>query len=158
MESAIIELGQNSEVSITNGVSANTFKPDGSTKHQSEVDNLEGVNADQPEVKLISLDKANDLEEKERSKVLWIPLNPSENIEDYQTLFEPQGEIEEDKQEDFLRASEIPEAPMLKQEKMSRSRVSQSHISITSQHSSSSKLSLQTGAVFVGLFMSRLLA
>merc|ERR1712083_890538 len=105
---------------------------------------IASVESNQPEVNLISLDGANEVEEKERSKVLWIPLNPSENIEDYQTLLQ----TKQDEQEDFLRASEIPAAPMLKQEKMSKSSFSQNPISITSQYSSSSKLSFKVAVVF----------
>ena len=107
---------------------------------------LVNVGTNVPGVKLISLDGADKLEEIYRSKVLWIPLNPSENIEDYHTLFEPQGKTEKDEQKGFLRAAEISEPLMLNQEKMRKSRLSQSPISITSQYSSSSKLSLLAGA------------
>merc|ERR1711915_768191 len=154
MEYEIIESDQNIDIPV-NRFQPEDAKNDNSKEYEGDVANVE---SNQPEMNIVSLDGANEVEEKERSKVLWIPLNPSENIEDYQTLFEPQGETEQDEQEDFLRASEIPAAPMLKQEKMSKSRVSLSHISITSQHSSSSKLSLQIGAVFIGLFLSRLSA
>jgi len=149
-ESEIIESDQNMEIP------ANRFQPEDAKNDNSEeyANNVASVESNQPEMNLISLDGANEVEEKERSKVLWIPLNPSENIEDYQTLFEPQAETEKDEQEDFLRASEIPAAPMLKQEKMSKSSLSQNPILITSQYSSSSKLSFKEAVVFTALFLS----
>jgi len=150
LESEIIESDQNMEIPV------NRFQPEDAKNDNSEeyANDVASVESNQPEMNLISLDGANEVEEKERSKVLWIPLNPSENIEDYQTLFEPQAETEKDEQEDFLRASEIPAAPMLKQEKMSKSSLSQNPILITSQYSSSSKLSFKVAVVFTTLFLS----
>merc|ERR1739838_1210694 len=67
-------------------------------------------------VKLITLQKIPDIEEQERSRKLWIPLEPVEDIDDYQHLFESQQD-EELEETEFLRPSALPEAPMLKQGK-----------------------------------------
>jgi len=65
-------------------------------------------------------EKKADIQEQERSRVLWIPLKAVDDIEDYQNLFTApfRDESEEyDFEEEFFRPSDIPEATMLKQEK-----------------------------------------
>merc|ERR1711892_666094 len=44
-------------------------------------------------VKLITLQKISDIEEQERSRKLWIPLEPVEDIDDYQNLFKSEHEV-----------------------------------------------------------------
>ena len=51
---------------------------------------------------------------------MWIPLKPAEDIEDFQHMLEAKHDVileETEVDEDFVRASALPEATMLKQEK-----------------------------------------
>ena len=68
-------------------------------------------------VKLVKLEKIPDIEDKERGRELWIPLEPVDDIGDYQEIFEVEDHEEDNDQNYFLRPSALPEAPMLKQEK-----------------------------------------
>merc|ERR1712013_805242 len=84
---------------------------------------LDGIADTQGENEQLSIAAAplSELEEKKKTKkVLWIPYKPVEDIQDYQSVFEPDSERSDDTYEEFLRPSDIPEAPMLKQEKMAK--------------------------------------
>jgi len=75
-------------------------------------------------VKLVKLEKTPDIENQERGRELWIPLEPVTDIGDYQEIFEVEDHKdheEENDQDYFLRPSALPEAPMLKQEKEHKS-------------------------------------
>jgi len=94
-------------------------------------------------VKLITLQKIPDIEEQERSRKLWIPLEPVEDIDDYQTLFESEHDevLEETELEEiFMRPSALPEAPMLKQGKETKSQAVESSVPISMVYSSSSTI------------------
>ena len=98
-------------------------------------------------VKLMTLEKRPEFEGQERSKLLWIPLKPVEDIEDYQHAFASNNDemIEDtDNEEEFFRASDIPEAPMLKQEKGAKTAVVNSPVPISMVYSSSSRISIQS--------------
>jgi len=103
---------------------------------------------------LMNLEKSSEFEEQERSKILWIPLKPIEDIKDYQNIFATENNevTEESKdEEDFLRPSDIPKAPMLKQEKESKSTVVHSPASVSMVYSSSSTISIQSMVLPVAL-------
>jgi len=92
------------------------------------------------------IDNAGVNKEKENSKVLWIPLNAEEDIDDYQTYFKARFSNEREEQdfdEDFLRPSDIEEATMLKQGKVQESIVN-SPLSVSLDYSSCSTLSLHS--------------
>jgi len=98
-------------------------------------------------VKLMTLEKRPEFEGQERSKLLWIPLKPVKDIEDYQHAFASNNDemIEDtDNEEEFFRASDIPEAPMLKQEKGTKAAVVNSPVPISMVYSSSSRISIQS--------------
>merc|ERR1719483_1992165 len=94
---------------------------------------------------LVSLEKIPDYDEEDRSKILWIPIKPVENIQDYQALPEEYDVVKEiESGEDFLQASDIPEATMLKQEKEVRTAVVQSPVSVKTVYSSSTTISIKS--------------
>merc|ERR1719452_169856 len=94
---------------------------------------------------LVSLEKVPENEEEERSKILWIPIKPVENIQDYQALPEQYDVLEGvESEEDFLRASDIPKATMLKQEKEMKTTNVQSPVAVSTVYSSSSTLFIQS--------------
>merc|ERR1711892_887872 len=90
-------------------------------------------------VKLITLQKIPDIEEQERSRKLWIPLEPVEDMDDYQHLFESEHE-EALEETEFLRPSALPEAPMLKQGKETKSQAVESSVPVSMVYSSSSTI------------------
>merc|ERR1712106_57904 len=90
-------------------------------------------------VKLITLQKIPDIEEQERSRKLWIPLEPVEDIDDYQNFFESEQE-EVLEETEFLRPSALPEAPMLKQGKEPKSQAVESSVPVSMVYSSSSTI------------------
>merc|ERR1711892_461771 len=71
-----------------------------------------------------TVDNKPEFVEEEKSKILWIPFKPVEDIEDYQNTFSSHDNelVEEaEEEENFFRPSGIPEPPMLKQEKETKS-------------------------------------
>eukprot|EP00092_Neocalanus_flemingeri_P036076 GFUD01039280.1.p1 GENE.GFUD01039280.1~~GFUD01039280.1.p1 ORF type:complete len:715 (+),score=216.36 GFUD01039280.1:47-2146(+) len=135
----------------------------GETKYsynsEENKDASEHENKKQLFAKLVTIEKIPEVEEKERSKMLWIPLNPVEDIEDYQNNFSAYAneEIEEAEDEQhFFRPSDIPEAPMLKQEKQTKAAVAQSPVAVSMVYSSSSTLSIQSMLFAVALSMAML--
>merc|ERR1711892_508290 len=107
-------------------------------------------------VKLITLQKIPDIEEQERSRKLWIPLEPVEDMDDYQHLFE--SEQDEDLEEtEFLRPSALPEAPMLKQGKETKSQVVESSVPVSMVYSSSSTILTSSILLVLALPLSTLL-
>ena len=101
-------------------------------------------------------ERKSEIKEQERSKVLWIPLNPVENIEDYQNMFASENDRSFNVDEDFLRPSDIPEAPMLKQEKVAKSTVSHTPVSVSADYSSSSTVSMQSVLFIITVCLSML--
>jgi len=94
---------------------------------------------------LVSLEKIPDYDEEDRSKILWIPIKPVENIQDYQALPEEYDVVKKiESGEDFLRASDIPEATMLKQEKEVKTAIVQSPVSVSTVYSSSTTISIKS--------------
>merc|ERR1712123_247752 len=91
-------------------------------------------------VKLITLKKMPDLEEQEGNSKAWIPLKLVEDKKD--TIESEHDEVlDETEFEDiFLRPSALPEAPMLKQGKETKSQVVESSVPISMVYSSSSTL------------------
>merc|ERR1711892_1232985 len=89
------------------------YSDDSSVHHEEEI------------LKMVTLEKTP---EEERSRTLWIPLKPVEEIEDYQDNFASNYDekIEEaNKEQEFFRTSDIPEATILKQERKAKSSVIQ---------------------------------
>merc|ERR1719481_804695 len=85
--------------------------------------------------------KSND---NEGNKVLWIPYKPVEDIQDYQSVFQPESERSDDTYEEFLRPSDIPEAPMLKQEKLAKAAFVNNPMSVPTDFSSSARISIHS--------------
>jgi len=115
---------------------------DASVHHEEEI------------VEMVTLEKTP---EHKRSKILWIPLQPVEEIEDYQDNFASNynEKFEEvNKEQEFFRPSDIPEATMLKQEKNAKSSVIQGPMSVSMVYSSSSTVSIQSLLFAVALSLS----
>ena len=92
---------------------------------------------------LVKLEKTPDIKEQERSRELWIPLDPVDNIDDYQEMFHVDyNEVHEENenQEPFQRPSALPEAPMLKQEKEHKSQSIETAAPVAMVFSSSSTI------------------
>merc|ERR1712013_904131 len=97
----------------------------------------------------------SELEEKKKTKkVLWIPYKPVEDIQDYQSVFEPDSERSDDTYEEFLRPSDIPEAPMLKQEKMAKPTFVNNPLSASADFSSSPRISIHLTLFIVSACLS----
>ena len=89
-------------------------------EQKEDKDTYEVDSPNKNEVNFVELEKKPGTEvEEERSRKLWIPLKPVNDINDYQDVLELNNDLEEDKNVDdyFLRPSELPDTPMLKQEK-----------------------------------------
>lgn len=109
--------------------------------------------------KLVKLEKIEEFEEQDRSRKLWIPLKPVEDIEDYQHTFEVEqngvmGDTEVD--EDFLRPSALPLAPMLKQEKEDKTQSVHSPVPVSMLYSTSSKIFTPSILIVMMLTLSKL--
>merc|ERR1719320_697309 len=92
---------------------------------------------------LVKLEKTHDIKEQERSRELWIPLDPVDNIDDYQEMFHVdynKVHEENENQEPFQRPSALPEAPMLKQEKEYKSQSIETAAPVAMVFSSSSTI------------------
>ena len=126
-----------------------------SLEDEEYFDNNDDI-SDPEEQNNVSVEKKSEIKEQERSKVLWIPLNPVENIEDYQNMFASENDRSFDVDEDFLRPSDIPEAPMLKQEKVAKSTVSHTPVSVSAEYSSSSTVSMQSVFIIITVCLSML--
>ena len=143
--------------------SAEMFENKDSTEEHQYSDNLsQKLQSTESDKKVTELNeigkikKNSDFQEEERSRVLWIPLKAVDDIEDYQNLFTAKfsDEMEEyDSEEDFLRPSDIPEATILKQEKVKET-VVHSPVSVPMVYSSSSTLSIQS--ILVVMLLSHL--
>jgi len=97
----------------------------------------------------------SELEEKNKAKkVLWIPYKPVEDIQDYQSVFEPDSERSDDTYEEFLRPSDIPEAPMLKQEKVAKPTFVNNPLSASADFSSSPRISIHLTLFIVSACLS----
>ena len=89
----------------------------------------------------VELEKITGIEEQDKNRKLWIPLEPVEDIEDYQNMFEAKHDVLFEKtevDEDFFRPSALPEAPMLKQEKKQPTQSVHSPVPVSMVYSSSS--------------------
>jgi len=109
--------------------------------------------------KLVKLEKRPDIEEQERSRELWIPLEPVDNINDYQEMFDVEyNEVQEENENEdpFHRASALPEAPMLKQEKQQKSQSIETAAPVSMVFSSSSKILFSSTLLAVTLSLSTL--
>merc|ERR1712025_900966 len=92
-------------------------------------------------VKLEKLEQGSNIEEEEKGRQLWIPLEPVDDINEYQDMFENDYNEDEEKQDHedfFLRPSAIPEAPVLKQERERKSQSIETGIPVSMVYSSSS--------------------
>merc|ERR1711970_1037071 len=109
--------------------------------------------------KLVKLEKRPDIEEQERSRELWIPLEPVDNINDYQEMSDVEdNEVQEENENEdpFHRASALPEAPMLKQEKQQKSQSIETAAPVSMVFSSSSKILFSSTLLAVTLSFSTL--
>jgi len=90
----------------------------------------------------------------EANKVLWIPYKPVDDIQDYQSVFQPDSERSDDTYEEFLRPSDIPEAPMLKQEKVAKPTFVNNPLSASADFSSSPRISIHLALFIVSACLS----
>merc|ERR1712179_710783 len=90
----------------------------------------------------------------EANKVLWIPYKPVDDIQDYQSVFQPDSERSDDTYEEFLRPSDIPEAPMLKQEKAAKPTFVNNPLSASADFSSSPRISIHLSLFIVSACLS----
>jgi len=90
----------------------------------------------------------------EANKVLWIPYKPVDDIQDYQSVFQPDSERSDDTYEEFLRPSDIPEAPMLKQEKSAKPTFVNNVLSASADFSSSPRISIHLTLFIVSACLS----
>jgi len=90
----------------------------------------------------------------EAKKVLWIPYKPVDDIQDYQSVFQPDSERSDDTYEEFLRPSDIPEAPMLKQEKVAKPTFVNNPLSASADFSSSPRISIHLTLFIVSACLS----
>jgi len=119
------------------------------------VDAADFDQTDENSNEVISLEEKPD--EKEKSKVLWIPYKPVKDIQDYQTVFESDHERPEYSHEEFLRPSDIPEAPMLKQEKVAKATVVTNPVLVSADFSSSSRISFHSVLFIISVLLSILM-
>jgi len=94
-------------------------------------------------VNFVELKNKHDSEvEEERTRKLWIPLKPVEDIDDYEDLLEPSKDLEENENVDdyFLRPSELPDTPMLKQEKEYKYQSAETAVPVSRVFSSSTAI------------------
>jgi len=106
-----------------------------------------------------TIDNKPEFVEEEKSKILWIPFKPVEDIEDYQNTFTSHDNelVEEaEEEENFFRPSGIPEPTMLKQEKETKSYVVHSPVSVSMVQSSSTSISIHSIVFAVALSLSTL--
>ena len=109
--------------------------------------------------KLVKLERIEEFEEQDRSRKLFIPLKPAEDIEDSQHNFEVEqdGVMEETKvDEDFVRPFALPEAPMLKQEKEDEPQSVQSPVPVSMVYSTSSTIFAPSIFIVMMLSLSKL--
>merc|ERR1711936_298894 len=102
-------------------------------------------------VELVKLDDQAEYVDEDSNDLLWISLKPEEDVPSENTFFS------DDEEEDFLRSSNIPDATVLKQAKNTKPEAISSPLSVTSFHSSSSKVSIHSLIFFVGFYLSTLL-
>jgi len=147
-----------------NSLQQNEQRPTEELEKETESESLEDneyldINDDTSDLEdqnVVTVAKKSEIKELERSKILWIPLNPVENIEDYQNMFVPENDRSFEVNEPFLRPSDLPEAPMLKQEKVSKSAVSRTPVSVSADYSSSSTVSIQSVLMIITVCLSML--
>jgi len=117
-----------------------TEKETQSYQYEQKDKTLENDNSKETVFKLVKLEKTPDIEEQERSRELWIPLEPVDDIDDYQQMFEVDDQKDQEEnfdQDYFLRPSALPEAPMLKQEKEHKSQSVETVVPVAMVFSSS---------------------
>merc|ERR1712212_772839 len=80
--------------------------------------------------------------EEERTRNMWIPLKPVDDIDDYQDMVEPNNNLEENEnvEDYFLRPSELPDTPMLKQEKEYKYQSAETAVPVSRVFSSSTTI------------------
>ena len=111
-----------------------------SYQHEQTDKTLKNDDSKETVFKLVKLEKTPDIEEQERSRELWIPLEPVDDIDDYQQMFEVDDHKDQEEnfdQDYFLRPSALPEAPMLKQEKEHKSQSIETVVPVAMVFSSS---------------------
>jgi len=111
-----------------------------SYKYEQKDKTLENDHSEETVFQLVKLEKTPDSEEPERSRELWIPLEPVDDIDDYQQMFEVEDHKDQEQnfdQHHFLRPSALPEAPMLKQEKEHKSQSIETVVPVAMVFSSS---------------------
>jgi len=111
-------------------------------------------------VNFVKLEKNPDIEEdeEERGGNLWIPLKPVNDMDDYQDMFKVDNDIEADDNDDahFMRPSELPKAPMLKQEKERKSQSIETAAPVSMVFSSSSTILSTSVLLAIALSLSTL--
>merc|ERR1719427_1885043 len=116
---------------------------------EEDTDNIKTQTTDHIEIKHVTLKKEDNIPE---NKPLWIPLRPDEDIHDYQLNFQPDDDAVDNVtyEDEFVRASNIPEATMLKQEKDANTGAVNSPVSVSvvDPFSASSTISLQTFSIY----------
>lgn len=112
-----------------------------SVTNDLELDGKANIQVENEQVSITAAKLSEHEEKNKAKKVLWIPYKPVEDIQDYQSVFEPDSERSDDTYEEFLRPSDIPEAPMLKQEKVPKPTFVNNPLSASADFSSSPRIS-----------------
>merc|ERR1719425_119763 len=123
-------------------------------KNSLKTDNKADIQEENEDLSITPDDISEQEDTIEAKKVLWIPYKPVDDIQDYQSVFQPDSKRSDDTYEEFLRPSDIPEAPMLKQEKVAKPTFVNNMLSASADFSSSTRISIHLTLFIVSACLS----